>query len=171
MFLKYSHQLPCEFQRRLRSLNDVHFFKVTEFHTWLLYAGPLFLRKALPEIYYHHFLLIHFSMYVFISERHEEMHDSASSCLKGYHYQIPELFGEAAYTFNNHCLMHFPMFVRKLGPLDRFSAFKFELFLYQFKKKIKTGRNVLQQEMRPTLCNSSITTGTGNKYYSQLKHP
>lgn len=44
-----------------------------------------------------------------------------------------------------HGLLHLPAECLKHGPLDKFSCFKYENFLFQMKQKIQTSRNPLQQ--------------------------
>lgn len=50
-------QIPAEFQRTTRSIFDVLKWKATEFRFFLLYGGPVVLKKILSDDLYKHFLL------------------------------------------------------------------------------------------------------------------
>ena len=52
-------QLPKEFNRIGRSLEDISNWKATEFRTFLLYTGIFILRNILPCHQYKHFLYFH----------------------------------------------------------------------------------------------------------------
>ncbi|VDP95105.1 unnamed protein product [Echinostoma caproni] len=54
----------CKFPRRCRSLNDVEFWKATEYRQFLLYLGPVILRHILPSEMYENFL--EFSVFTYI---------------------------------------------------------------------------------------------------------
>ncbi len=45
-----------------------------------------------------------------------------------------KLYGGQFISFNVHCLIHLPLDVLRFGPLDHFSCFPFENFLYRLKK-------------------------------------
>jgi hypothetical protein len=59
--------------------------------------------------------------------------------------ESPKLYGGHFITFNVHCLIHLPADVSRYGPLDDFSCFPFENFLYQLKKLIRHSANPLVQ--------------------------
>jgi len=135
--------VPSDFQRRLRSLRHLKIFKATEFRLFVLYLGPVVLRNVLPEIQYKHFLLLHFGIYCLCSDRSHELVDVAHSCLELFCSQLEELYGAECQTYNFHVIRHLAQYVRQLGPLDSFSAFAFESFLHQLKKRVKPTRYVL----------------------------
>ena len=54
--LKLQGYMPKEFARRPRSLEYVKMWKATEFRQFLLYTGPIVLRKVVTEEYYVNFL-------------------------------------------------------------------------------------------------------------------
>lgn len=159
----YKNVLPREFQRKVRSLKNHVYFKATEYRTLLLYTGPIFFRNILPLPYYHHFLLLHFSMYVFASPHHSNLYEHAKSCIERFLFDLGELFNSSAYTYNAHCLRHLYDFVKLFGPLDNFSSFPFENYLYTLKKRIKSGSFVLTQ------CMNSLQS-MRNLFVSVKKH-
>lgn len=141
----HSNILPREFQRKVRPLSNYVHFKATELRTLLLYTGPIFFKNILSDEYYSHFLLLHFAIYVYISPNLSRLYEFAEECLNRFLFKIKDLFGMSGYTYNAHCLVHLPEFVRRLGPLDTFSAFPYENYLSHLKKRIKTGSYVLTQ--------------------------
>ena len=151
MFNEFTTKLPSEFQRSLRPLNEIHYFKATEFRTWLLYAGPVFLKKNLSTELYEHFLLLHFSIYVFCSPSHVALYDCAQSCIEKFCSQLSDNYGRSSLTYNSHCLLHLFKFVKDLGCLDNFSSFPFESFLFKLKKRMKSRSNIATQ-----ICNNLI---------------
>ena len=142
---RFSNSLPREFQRKIRPFNEFSYFKATEFRTTLLYTGPLFFKNILSDCYYKHFCLLHFAVYVFVSPSHGHVYENAQFCIQQFVLQLKDLFGSSSCTFNSHSLLHLYDFVKQLGPLDNFSAFKFENYLHLLKKRIKSGSFVVQQ--------------------------
>ncbi|XP_065658576.1 uncharacterized protein LOC136083096 [Hydra vulgaris] len=101
-------------------------------------------------------------MYVFIGTSHRHYYDNATSCIQHFLHDLKELSSESAYTFNAHLLSHIPEFVQQLGPLDKFSAFPFENYLYLLKQRIKTGTYVFEQSINSVL--------TIRSFYSNVSH-
>ena len=95
-------------------------------------------------------------MYVFIGTSHKYYYDNATSCIQYFLNDLKELFTENAYTLNAHMLLHLPEFVQQLGPLDKFSAFPFENYLYLIKKRVKTGTYVFEQSINSVLTIRSL---------------
>ena len=95
-------------------------------------------------------------MYVFIGTSHKYYYDNATSCIQHFLNDLKELFTESAYTFNAHMLSHLPEFVQQLGPLDKFSAFPFENYLYLTKQCVKTGTYVFEQSINSLLTIRSL---------------
>ena len=157
--------LPSEFHREIRSFRNINYFKATEFRTILLYTGPLLFKGIIPLNYYNHFLYLHFAMYVFIGTTHKHYYDNATSCIQHFLNDLKELFTESAYTFNAHMLSHLPEFVQRLGPLDKFSAFPFENYLYLIKQRVKTGTYVFEQSINSVLTIRSLYSNPPKKSF------
>lgn len=139
--------LPREFSRKIRTFKELSYFKATEYRTVLLYTGPVFFRDLLLSHYYEHFLLFHFALYVFASPHFSHFYDAADSCLQKFLFDIKKLFSESEQTYNSHTLSHLYSYVKRFGPVDNFSAFAFENFLYLLEKRIKSGSFVLSQSV------------------------
>lgn len=139
---RYRACVPVEFQRKPRKLVDLEHFKATEFRTYLLYYGPFVFKDVLPKKYYDHLMLLHFSMYVYSSSLFTSLVECANSCLHNFVVQMGTLYGQQSLISNVHQLSHLPEFVRSFGPLDSFSAFHFESFLGQVKKRVKSTNGI-----------------------------
>jgi len=57
--LNFQPHFPSEFSRLPRSLDELEFWKATEYRTFLLYTGPILLKGRLKSSLYNHFLLLH----------------------------------------------------------------------------------------------------------------
>ncbi len=142
---KFREYVPPDFQRKPRRLSEVLYFKASEYRFFLLYYGPFVFRHALKSEYYDHFLLLHFAMYTFVSNRFSHLHDCAKNCLEIFVSRIPKLFSKKFCSYNVHCLLHVHDFVKFYGPLDSISAFKFESFLGVLKRRIRINNCIFQQ--------------------------
>lgn len=61
----------------------------------------------------------------------------AKSLLEYFVDHYKEISGEEYVSYYVHNLIHIVEDVEFLGPLDKFSAFRFENYLYQLKKTVK----------------------------------
>lgn len=55
------------------------------------------------------------------------------------------IYGKKYVSHNVHNLLHLSKDVKKIGPLDNFSAFKYENYMQKLKSKLKSGARPLQQ--------------------------
>jgi hypothetical protein len=55
------------------------------------------------------------------------------------------LYGSQFFTYNVHSLIHFPIFVNTCGPFDNFSSFRYENYLQEIQKSIKSAKYPLQE--------------------------
>lgn len=74
--------------------------------------------------------------------------DLAEGLLQQFVSEAGSLYGQGIYVYNVHSLLHLADDVRRFGPLDQFSAFGFENFLYKLKTLIKSKARALQQVIR-----------------------
>jgi hypothetical protein len=100
--------IPREFQRKIRPLHELEHYKASEYRFFLLYAGIFLLKDILPVTYTKHLALLHFSCYVFASERFSHLHTHASRCIEIFVKQMPQLFGRKSLIYNVHVLLHLP---------------------------------------------------------------
>ncbi|XP_067625680.1 uncharacterized protein [Eurosta solidaginis] len=82
--------LPREFNREVRSLDNVMRFKATELRTFLLYTGPIVLRGILDTSLYNHFLLLSLGIRLLLHTEYCVTQNSlASSLLDDFVSQVP----------------------------------------------------------------------------------
>jgi len=126
--------MSLEFSRKPRSLKDLKYYKATEFRQLLLYTELIVLQGLLDNDIYLNFLVLHVSLRILCTENiSEEMIIYAEQLLKNFNETFTILYGEENMSFNVHALLHLANDVRKHGPLDSFSVFRFENFLQKIK--------------------------------------
>ncbi|XP_041942160.1 uncharacterized protein LOC121705313 [Alosa sapidissima] len=146
--IRLGKNLPKEFGRKGRSLREVDRWKATEFRTFLLYTGPIALKKTLPKLMYDHFVLLHVAISILCSPRlHKHYCDYAENVLRVFVQNFPVIYGDFV-VYNVHNLIHLASDVRKFGPLPQISAFPFENFLHKLKRQIRKPNQSLQQDVR-----------------------
>lgn len=144
--LKYSSFVPAEFQRKPRSLNDLHYWKATEFRQFVLYTGIAALKDNVNDDIYYHFLTLHCAYRILSCPRHSTTNiDSAQILLQNFVDNYSHIYGSDQITYNVHNLLHVSECVRQFGPADSFSAYKFENYMQSLKKKIRKPNCILQQ--------------------------
>ena len=143
--------IPVEFQRKPRPLQDLKYWKATEFRQLLLYTGPMILNNILPPIIFSHFNTLHVAIRILSSDilvQREDLLNYAEELLSHFVRSLSILYGEQNVSYNMHGLLHLVEDVRRFGKLDNFSAFKFENFMQNLKKWMRKGEKPLQQLVR-----------------------
>nr|XP_034195292.1 uncharacterized protein LOC117611451 [Osmia lignaria] len=110
---------PSEFGRRPRSLVYYAKYKATEFRQFLLYTGPVMAYGLLNDNLYTHFLFLHTAIRILASQ-------SPSGQFLKFVLRSEKLYGPNFCSYNVHGLLHLTNYVRRLCPLDSFSAFPYE---------------------------------------------
>ncbi|XP_077256486.1 uncharacterized protein LOC143894215 [Temnothorax americanus] len=138
---------PKEFVRKPRSTNDIKHWKAVEFRTFLLYTGPVVLRNILRNDIYNHFLTLHIAMTILTCPNLCQGYflDFAEALLENFVRSFQILYGRKYISHNVHNLLHLCSDVRTFGPIDNFSAFRFENFMQSIKKKLRKNEKPLQQ--------------------------
>lgn len=126
IFRKYVCQ---EFNRLLRSIQDVDHWKATEFRQFLLYIGPVALKGNISEAQYKHFLCLYVAMRILCSSECINLNTYAKSLIIYFVKKYKKIYGDEHITYNVHNLLHLCDDVLLFGKLDNFSAFKFENYL------------------------------------------
>lgn len=120
--------LPKEFNRSTRSFIHHDTWKATEFRTFLLYGGDeLIASYGFSEDVSSIFRK--FSLGVRLLSDAKTCHDRnklAADCLNEYLKELGTFFGDHHVKLAVHQLSHLADDVRRLGPLDTYSAFPFE---------------------------------------------
>ena len=149
LILRYS--TPNGFARRPRTLLEYAFWKATEFRTFLLYTGPIILKNILPRELYSYFLLFHSAVTILISESHIQIEtnvDSAHEMLQLFVKDFARIYGKEQVSPNVNNLLHICSDAKKYGTLDKFSAFRFEIYMSKIKVMIQKVDNPLKQIAR-----------------------
>lgn len=128
--------MPYEFNRKPRSIQEVDRWKATELRMFLLYTGPIVLKRLLDIERYNHFLSLSIGINILLQNKRESINE-AEVLLLDFADKIQFLYNESFLTYNVHCLTHLATDCRNFGSLDTFSAFKFENYLQELKRKLK----------------------------------
>lgn len=145
----FQSSIPVEFCRVPRGLKEVKRWKATEYRQFLLYTGPIILKHELKQTYpgyYENFLSLHIAMRILLSQKYCFDHlQSAKELLTFFVESVMYYYGRQYMTHNFHNLLHICDDVNKFGNLDNCSAFRFENFLGQLKKLVRSGKKPLHQ--------------------------
>ncbi|XP_050301638.1 uncharacterized protein LOC126739865 isoform X1 [Anthonomus grandis grandis] len=162
--------IPMEFNRKPRTLDELSYWKATEFRQFLLYLGPLVLTDILDIAIYENFLAFHFSIYILLSKKHIKKFGVSfvRNVINIFINHLKTLYGLEFMIYNVHLLSHICDDVESFGVLDNFSAFPFENYLGQLKSLIKSPINPIQQIHR-RLVERDLIISKGNSQYDHLK--
>lgn len=130
--------IPTEFARKSFDLDDYQRWKATQHRTFLLYLGPLVLRNILPDEKYVHFNALNCAMRILCNvDDYDRNNEYAHNLLVYFVQNISILYGPQNVTYNMHNLIHLATDAKRLGPLDFFSVFPFENYLFTLKKLLR----------------------------------
>jgi len=106
---------------------------------FLLYSGPIALKGRLRKTFYLHFLKLYCAIKVLVTPvlciaKNEVVYN----LLIDFVAEFKTNYGAQFITHNIHSLIHLPFYVKTHGCLDNFSAFKYESYLGNYKKKYFT---------------------------------
>uniref|UniRef100_A0A1B0CHB2 Putative transposase domain-containing protein n=1 Tax=Lutzomyia longipalpis TaxID=7200 RepID=A0A1B0CHB2_LUTLO len=114
-----------------------------------IFKGMLVAQKFFPAEQFNHFLLFYCALRILSTDPlNESMLDFADECLRLFVLDYPAFYGEKSVTHNVHMLLHVTECVRIHGNMNSFSAYRFENFLQEIKKAIKSARHILTQLYR-----------------------
>ncbi|CAN8016681.1 unnamed protein product [Ixodes persulcatus] len=149
MLVRLRKHTPQEMARKPRGLDELERWKATELRKFLLYFGPFVLKNQMEKHYYEHFLKLSIAVSILASPRLCQVELAlAETLLREFVLDAEDLYGEGVYVYNVHSLVHLPADVQKFGHLDSFSAFRFENFLGQLKRELKSPNLPLQQVVK-----------------------
>lgn len=145
---QYNCYRPKEIHRKIRSLNQVHFWKGTEFRVFLLYVGMVAVEGFLPQNEYELFLTLNTAVIICSADSYKQYLPKARELLNEYIEQYIETYGIHSVTSNVHNLSHIVDDVERFGPLDKISAYAFENQLHHIKLLLKQCNKPLEQIAR-----------------------
>lgn len=154
LLVQFQNFIPVEFARKCRELYIVSRWKATEFRLFFLYIGPIVLKNVLSKDKYLHFLEFHFAMRILLNVdlcKSQKLRQFAKDLLKHFVKSTVILYGQNYISHNFHNNIHIAddadYFVDKLKDfsLDTISAFPFENYLQDIKRKIRGRSKPLEQ--------------------------
>ncbi|KAL0150376.1 hypothetical protein M9458_054193, partial [Cirrhinus mrigala] len=142
-------ELPSEFARQPRTLLELDRWKATELRQFLLYTGPVVLRRVVSPAVYSHFLSLMVAMSILLNsddaEREEHL-DYVRELLMYYVRKCEDIYGNTFTVYNVHSLLHLPDDVEHFRcSLNGISGFPFENYLQTLKKMVRQSRNPIAQ--------------------------
>jgi len=95
-----------------------------------------------------HFMLLSVAIRILcdvhcVKEQH--MIHYSRQLLRTFVKEMPVVYKDTSIVYNIHSLIHLPDDVERLGALDSWSAFRYESYLGNLKRKVQSGRYPLQQ--------------------------
>jgi hypothetical protein len=149
ILVSFKNSIPSEFVRKPRALQEVARWKATELRQFLLYTGPLVLKNILSHEACLNFMTLHIAIRILTSTQYHLIYrDYAKSLLVHFVNSFKILYGVEYVSHNVHGLIHLVDDVETFGPLENFSAFRFENYMQTLKKLVRKSDKPLQQVIR-----------------------
>lgn len=147
--LKLQNQVPENFQRSTRSIIEIAKWKTTEFRFFLLYCGPIVIKKCLSENIYKHYLLLHVACRILCSHTAVKCNEHAKLFLYYFVDAARQLYDEESQVLNTHSLVHLADdAVNMQCSLSEITSFPFENTLGKIKTLIRSDNRLLAQLCR-----------------------
>ncbi|KFB35658.1 transposase domain-containing protein [Anopheles sinensis] len=138
-------KLPSEINRPMRSLDNIGYWKATEYRSFLHYVGIVVLEDILEPQHYKHFLLYSCAITILSTEVYKRHWPLAGGMLQKFVEQYAEFFGAEYISSNLHNLLHVQEDVNKFGPLETISTYPFESAAQPLKRSLRHGHLCLEQ--------------------------
>ncbi|XP_067207161.1 uncharacterized protein [Linepithema humile] len=140
----FKKRCPNDFVRKPRGLKHALQWKATEYRQFLLYTGPIVLKNHLSQNMYVHFLTLHVAITILVNPTLITQYtDYAQSLLEHFVTTFSIIYGKEYVTYNIHNMLHICADVKKFGPLDMFSAFRFENYMSTIKRHLRKNEKPL----------------------------
>lgn len=133
------------FTRPSRTLNELKFWKASEYRTFILYTGPVVLKNILPPDLYENFLYLHVGIKLCLKSKFFMHLDIAQQLFVDFVTSFENCYGSHLMSSNVHNIIHLVECVRMYGELGNFSAFPYESTLGSIKLLIRKSNQELQQ--------------------------
>ncbi|CAI6373263.1 unnamed protein product [Macrosiphum euphorbiae] len=129
--------IPCEINRKPRSLAHIKNWKATEFRTFLLYLGSSAIKSVVLKEHWKHFFNLSLAMTILLSPDYAQHINIARKLLDNFVKTFEMLYGRHLISHNVHGLTHICDDYIKFGPLDNCSTFPFENYMSTLKNMIR----------------------------------
>lgn len=163
-------EIPPEYHRKFRRIEDTGLWKAIEYHMFLHYASFIVLKNVLTEMEYKHYMLYFCAIRAFSSEIYKHFWPEADRLLKQFVVEYGVIYGEHRLTSNVHSLVHVFEDVDKFGVLKNMSSYRFEGTLFHVKNSLRNGHQVLVQAANRISEQSSKSRTARNNSYPYLEH-
>ncbi|XP_039301481.1 uncharacterized protein LOC120356595 [Nilaparvata lugens] len=146
--------IPSDFVRKPRPIDVIKSWKATELRAFLLYLGPVVLKGVLSDTKYKNFLSLHCASTIILRSelcRNDDYLELSRKLFKYFINSVKTLYGEMYISHNFHNLIHIVDDVHHFRTripnftVHSVSAFPFENFLQQLKKRVRGHNKPLQQ--------------------------
>lgn len=144
----YNQTLPKEIHRKIRGFKHIHFWKGTEYHTFLCYVGVVLLKDFLCAEEYEHFLKLFCATAICLTNKYRLYLPKARELFREFVEESIEIYGQHSINSNMHNLIHIADDVERFGELNSISSYEFENKLRHIKLKIKQCNKPLEQVAR-----------------------
>lgn len=144
-YTTYKKLTPKEFARVPRDLKSHAKFKATELRQFLLYGGVVLLKQHLSPDAYEHFLQLSLGYRIVNDKMFRNSLDTAQRLFENFVMDYKHFFPEGGLPHNVHGLLHIVADCKRLGPVQGFSAYKYENCIQLLGRQIRKPSQVLQQ--------------------------
>lgn len=141
-------QKPKDIHRAIRGLNNLKFWKGTEFRAMLLYYGLVVLKENLPNDVYLHYVKLTCAVRICYTDAYKSYRPIAKMWFDEYIEEYINIYGIHSIGSNIHNLCHIFFDIEKFGSLLDISTYPFENRLQFLKSRLKQPRLPLQQITR-----------------------
>jgi len=159
--------IASDFTRKSRTINEIHRWKATEFRLFLLYTGPIVLKKIISDECYTNFMALNISMIVLLSPDRSSLIPYAKYLLDYFVMTFQRIYGKHLLSHNIHGLLHLCDDYQQFGPLDTCSSFLFENYMKKLKSLVRKADQPLQQVINRY---SEINSIDKNKSFDLMNH-
>lgn len=146
---KLKVDIPREFARKMRPTNYYDKYKAVEHRFFVLYCGPIVLKKLLNQDLYNHFLLFHVACRMLSSKKAVSFTRLARDYLTKFVEDAIPLYGPKFVSLNIHNLCHLADDVENMQcNLNDISAFPYESELGKIKNILLSPNRTIAQYCR-----------------------
>uniref|UniRef100_A0A1X7UEC1 Uncharacterized protein n=1 Tax=Amphimedon queenslandica TaxID=400682 RepID=A0A1X7UEC1_AMPQE len=118
---------PNEIQRLPHSINNLSFFKASEYRAWVLYYAFPIVSVFLPTEYSQHLVLLISAIHILLSDHIKKSNlQIAHKMLSTFYREAGNIYSSNIYTAYMHSLEHMAGIVDIWGPMWAYSLFGFE---------------------------------------------
>lgn len=157
--IQIQQDIPDEFPRKMRPVNDYTKYKAVEFKFFALYAGPFLLKKLVSKEMYEHFLLFSISCRLLSEKNALPYVAEARHNLRKFVDEASDVYGSTFVCMNVHNLIHISDDVENTRcNLNEISAFSFESYLGKMTSLLRSPKHLVAQYARRCLEQENFPT-------------